>query len=402
MTMRNHSRGFALPVALFALVVVGILVTGGFYMANQETRISHSGERATEAFYNAERGIAHVLGRAWSPTYADLDRWEETVVTPSDPDAEGHWTARITGLDHGLLLVSSEGTAAVNPDNGAALRKISQVVRIPALEMDVPGALMTRGGARITGSARIDGHDQNPPDWDDPPGEMDDFCPTEHPDRPGVVHDEGSEVQTDGGGEVEGDPPTMEDPDMTEEDFTQFGDLSWEDLTAMADYSLPPGTINNTEPQLAQDEDTDDWYCDRSDPYNWGDPRFEEPDPDDPDRYPCANHFPIIHIDGDASIQSAGVGQGILLVDGDLDLQGDFTFHGIVVAQGSFETAGGGPRVMGGVMAANADLENQDYVGSSVVQTSGCAQHRARSMAQANRPMALEGRSWADITSSEY
>ena len=323
-------------------------------------------------------------------------------MTPGDPDAEGHWTATVTSLDNGLFLITSEGTAAGNPSNGAATRRTSQVVRIPALELDVPGALMTRGGARVVGSARIDGYDQSPSDWENPPTGGDSFCPGEYPDRPGVVADEGSEVQEQGGGEVIGDPDHVEDPDMTEEDFTQFGDLSWEELTAMADYSLPPGTINNTGASLTHDEASDTWNCDRGDVMNWGDPNFEEPDPDDPDRYPCANHFPIIHVDGDASIQSAGVGQGILLVDGDLDLQGDFTFHGIVVVQGAFETAGGGPRIKGGVMAANAELESQDFAGSSVVQSSGCAQYRARNMAQANRPVALDGRSWADITASGY
>ena len=36
---QKKQRGFALPVAVFALVIVGVLTTGGFFMARQEGRI---------------------------------------------------------------------------------------------------------------------------------------------------------------------------------------------------------------------------------------------------------------------------------------------------------------------------------------------------------------------------
>ncbi len=38
MIRRNDSRGFALPTAIGALVIVAILVTAGFYTARQELR----------------------------------------------------------------------------------------------------------------------------------------------------------------------------------------------------------------------------------------------------------------------------------------------------------------------------------------------------------------------------
>ena len=36
---RRNSGGFALPTAVGALVIMGILVTAGLYMAQQEVRI---------------------------------------------------------------------------------------------------------------------------------------------------------------------------------------------------------------------------------------------------------------------------------------------------------------------------------------------------------------------------
>ena len=63
----------------------------------------------------------------------------------------------------------------------------------------------------------------------------------------------------------------------------------------------------------------------------------------------CENYFPIIFVNGDANIQSGGMGQGILLVAGGLDLRGDFSFYGVIIVQGKFETQGNGKRISGGV-----------------------------------------------------
>ena len=104
-------------------------------------------------------------------------------------------------------------------------------------------------------------------------------------------------------------------------------------------------------------------------PSNWGNP--ENPGA------ACFEWFPLIHITGDANVQSGGVGQGILLVDGDLELRGFFVFYGIIIVQGSVNTQGSGNRVYGGVMASNADLESQSFVGGSVVTNSTCAVSRA-------------------------
>ena len=85
--MKIHSRrGFALPAAVFALVVVGVLVTGGFYLARQETRIGMASERATAAFYLSERGAAEVMAEWDMSTFGSLSPWasaykSETVVS---------------------------------------------------------------------------------------------------------------------------------------------------------------------------------------------------------------------------------------------------------------------------------------------------------------------------------
>ena len=100
-------------------------------------------------------------------------------------------------------------------------------------------------------------------------------------------------------------------------------------------------------------------------PSNWGNP--ENPGA------ACWDWFPVIHITGNARVQSGGVGQGVMLVDGDLDLRGNFVFYGIIIAQGNLDTQGSGNRVYGGIMASNADFDDQSLTGGSVITNSTCA-----------------------------
>ena len=109
----------------------------------------------------------------------------------------------------------------------------------------------------------------------------------------------------------------------------------------------------------------------------------------------------MIHIEGSGSsfINGGGIGQGVLLVDGDLWAGGGFEFYGLILVKGMFETGGSGNRVIGGVMAGNAELDEQTLSGGSVVQFSSCVLARAA----ANNPnlnwvQPIERRSWVDLS----
>ena len=58
----SRRDGAALPVALLAILVIGALVTGGFYSSSQESRISVSADLGSQAFYVAEYGLQDALG----------------------------------------------------------------------------------------------------------------------------------------------------------------------------------------------------------------------------------------------------------------------------------------------------------------------------------------------------
>ena len=179
-----------------------------------------------------------------------------------------------------------------------------------------------------------------------------------------------------------------EDASIVDSTFTNFGDLKWDDLTAMANIRFSGGTLTTLAP-----DSTVAGVCREGQafPTNWGNP--ENPGA------ACSDWFPIIHIRGDVNIQSGGVGQGLLLVDGDLELRGDFLFYGIIIVQGELGTQGQGNRVFGGVMASNADFDSQGITGGSVVTNSTCAVSRAiLNNTGLTRVRPLASRSWVDLS----
>lgn len=377
---RRDQRGFALPVAVFALVVVSVIVTSGFLRARQESRIGVADEQAGLALYLTEQGLVDVMSKWDLDLFGSLPEWGDTTITRDYPGV-GRVTARVTRMTDNLYFVDVDGTIT---KGGAVLsgasRHVGVTVRLNIADINPPAALTTRGPTTLKGTAEVHGEDEVPGGW----GAL---CPGPLDDKPGIVTDDATQVGTQGGAILTGDPPVEEDPSITDSTFTQFGDLSWDDLTALADIHLSGGTINNMAP-----DSTAAGACNSGQgfPSNWGNP--ENPGA------ACSRWFPIIHVAGNGRIQSGGVGQGIMLVDGDLDLRGNFVFYGIIIVQGSIETQGSGNRIYGGVMAGNADFDAQALVGGSVVTNSTCAVSRAIRNSSLTRVRPLVSRSWVDIS----
>ena len=190
---------------------------------------------------------------------------------------------------------------------------------------------------------------------------------------------------------MSGTPPWDQDSTIVDSTFTNFGDMQWAELVALAkqggkDVTGLGSVVNQTLP------DSVGTVCRVSTLNNWGDPR-------DPNAA-CGGYFPLIYHGGPTlTIQSGGYGQGILLVDGTLDLRGSFVFNGVIVVQGTFQTQGSGNRIFGAVMASNADFDSQSLVGGSVVENSTCAVERAiLNNSSLSRVRPLETRSWIDLS----
>ncbi|HSH75288.1 MAG TPA: hypothetical protein VLA09_06380, partial [Longimicrobiales bacterium] len=171
-----------------------------------------------------------------------------------------------------------------------------------------------------------------------------------------------------------------------------FGNLTWSELVAVAQIEgldvTSYTTINNTAP----DPEPPAGPCNMSALLNWGDTIPTNP---------CGTYFPLIYHGGNLDIQSAGYGQGILLVEGDLSIRGGYTFFGIIITQGRFSTGVGLNRVVGSVMASNAADLNETVSGTSSISYSRCAITRAvLNNSALSRARPLEQRSWVDLSAA--
>jgi hypothetical protein len=383
---KQDRRGFALPAAVFSLVVVGVLVTGGFYMARQETRIGIAAEKGSEAFYLAERGVNEVLETWNGAVFGALDVQESATVV--DTVDQGRYRVEVTKLSDWIYILDSRGVVTEGgPMLNGASRRVGTMAKIRTIDMRPPAALTTVGALTIGGSSQIFGQDSIPGAW----GSAGLCDPTLLADAPGVMIDDATAVDYSGSNySLDGSPALAQDPTLTSEKLLTFGDLAWADLVDLATVKLPDATvISYAEPDsvLAGTR----WYCNTANPFNWGHPY-------NPGSV-CGNHFPVVHIQGSAKIQSNDFGQGILLVEGDLEMRGGFTFYGPVVVRGTVRTTGTGGHFFGGLIAANVELETTTVLGDALVQYSSCAVTRAL-LNNAALAMAspLPQRSWVDLS----
>ncbi len=379
---KDDRRGFALPAAIGGLVIVGVLVTGGFYMARQEVRIGVASKHAALAVNMAQTGANDIMANWNGYKLGLIPLWGDTTITDTLPS--GIWSVSVANLNNNIYFLNARGEIT---EGGAlwsgATRNIGVVTRYIRANIDPPAALTTRGQTTLKGGAEVHGGDVHPPGWSG-------YC-SGLTDKTGVLTTDTTKLSTTGIGTITGNPPYQEDSGIVDSTFTTFGDLDWDELVSLAkaegkDVSGFGSSIATVLP------DSIGTVCRTTTANNWGDPR-------DPTAA-CGAYFPLIYHGGPKlTIQSGGYGQGILLVDGTLELRGNFVFNGLVVVQGTFQTQGNGNRIYGAVMASNADFDAQSLTGGSVVSNSTCAVERAiLNNSSLSRVRPLEIRSWTDLS----
>lgn len=388
MRTRTSGRGgFALPMAVFALVIVGVLVTGGFYMARQETRIGVASQNASTAFYLAETGIYSTLSSWNNSTMSAVGNWNTTTLTGTGTN--GTWSVTVMPMTQYLYFLDATGTVT----SGGALwsgatREVGLIARINTASMDPPAALETQGSLKVGGSSQINGSDTNPSGWT---GQ----CSGASTNKPGIMINDTTQIQYSGNSySVSGTPVVQQDTTITTAKMTSFGDYTWDDLTAMAEKIYTSAvTLTSIQPDSTLSGGS--YVCSTSATSNWG-------SPDKPTGV-CGSYFPIIWAKSNININSNKSGQGILLVDGDLDVQGGFSFYGPVFVKGQFKTAGTGGHFNGGVIAANVDLSTSTVLGNAVVTYSSCAVSRAMlNNSNLSKAIPLARRSWVDLSNIAY
>jgi hypothetical protein len=376
-SLRPRPRdGFVLPVALMAMIVIGAIVTGGFYVASQEHTVSVSTDQAARALAMAEYGLDEAMATMRGRDVVRYGVGTPVVFSPvqvmNGSSVQGEYRIGILPLvDETLYLIHSEGRAGGG--SNAATRRVSSLMRLNSFKSDYTrAALVVYGEFTRSGNSTVNGAD---------------VCGVES-GTPGVIAKDTSVVTEDGQKDkIMGDPPKEERPEMTADSLSQFGDLGLQDMIEMADIVYPNAVAPiNMAP-------TSDSYgkCETSNPNNWG-----QPDKTATTHEDCKDYYPIIYSDGDLLLET-GTGQGLLIVDGNLTIKGNLTFFGVVIVTGSLLMEGTGQgtgKISGTVIVQGEGMvdTNSETSGNAMIEYDSCNVRNAFMHAPRIRP--LFARSW--------
>jgi len=370
----KNERGMALAIAIVALVVVGALIAGALFSGTQEQRVAENVRRSQASFGVAEEGIYDII-RNWSDpttkaTYAGLypypavapskSTW--TIQQKTAASRTGSYNGTIMKLNDELYLIDMTGqdtmSLAGRIRGGGASQRMGLIARIRPLAVNIQAAVTSGGTNLVAGNVNINGTDSVPTGWAG--------CPPKDSTKAGIRMQVGDSISKTGNARITGQPPVIHDPTLKDSNFSVYGDVTYDQLAAMATITLPGQNFaNSIAPAVTNGA------CDYTVLTNWGSPTTPAA--------PCGNYFPIIHLTGPVSTINGQEGQGMLLVDGSLDIQGGFQFYGITIVRGSVKTAGGGgspAHFWGAIMVQDtvqfADTVN-NFSGGATMLYSKCA-----------------------------
>ena len=363
-------RGVALAVAIFAIVIIGMIIAGAFYASLLE---QHSGENtlyAQQAFEAAESGMADALSN-WDQSVYGAFPVDTPQALTAVTAGRTRYTPIITRLNSTLFLVSARGEQVDAGGRVLARRVLGTLARLTPTNVDVQAAVTSRGTVKVGGNATVDGNDHTPTGWTS--------CPAPGAPKSGVRTD--GTVQILGGGTTLGSPPARtNDATVVDSLFSN----PFNDLKALRNIILTSQNNNGMAPSATGTP----LRCNRTLMLNWGEPW----NPGSVAQ--CQDYFPVIYRLGNLQVQN-GRGQGILLVEGDFEVRGNFEFTGLIIATGLLKANGTGNKITGGVLAQNTDLDDNALIGNPVVNYSKCAISRALSASATVKP--LTDRSWVQL-----
>lgn len=379
----TNERGIALAVAIFALVVVGGLIAGSFFVAMLEQRVGRNTLKQQAAFNVAETATQDALLNWSTGGYNNMSIGGSVVTNGTAPD--GSWYRRsVKKLGDMMFLVSAEG---FNPDSSSRSR-VGYLLRLRPLAFNINAALKTQGTLKVGGSSFISGVDSMPVGWTG--------CPALQPTLPGIRMPDPTQIQTSSCS-PSGSPPNypcivgsprdvVQDTTINTNTLSKVGDIPFDSLQYYASLIIPGGNWDASPNPLVGGP------CVTSDLHNWGDPVNP--------LGPCGSYFPIIWSQGDLRLNAQGIGQGVLIVNGNLTVTGGFSFYGPVLVKGTLSTSGTGGHFNGGVIAANTDLCVSNscettVMGNALVNYSSCALIKA--MKASASASTLKQRSWVTL-----
>lgn len=421
MRIPPHRRnGFALAIAMVAIVVIGALIAGAFWTSTQEFRSGRNALVQERALAAAEFGQNWILAN-WSQSWVTSKAPGDTITPPVlTPDANSTARVTLTRLNPYTYWVVSEGASGAGT-GGEARRRVNSILRLNVPNVKIVGAVTTAGTTALAGNMAgvggVNGNDATPATWSG--------CPPAAPSKPAIANDAaaGSEVTSSGtcGSSVTtttclNSTNGKYSQDATAGDastYNGFGEFTWAQLTALADanHTITATGVSHTAPIPIMDQVSPTavgGICATSATRvstvglvtygsNWGEPLRTGGS-----AVPaCKDYYPVIWIKGASTAWSrlAGGttrGQGILLVENNLQIAGSFQFFGLLIVKGTLRVEGtstGGPKITGAVMTAGS---NNLYAGGASVQYSSCAVTAALN-AQTPKPEFAPQRGWGNM-----
>lgn len=395
MSNLRNERGMAMVMAVFALVVIGALVAGAFFVGRVEQVTGYNTVWAGQAAEAAEAGLAHALDQS-PTTYQNLPLWtpsnQAVLALPTVTSGGMAFTDTIRRLNNNLFEARSTGRRVGAGGVVLAEAKLVQLIRIAKPTIGVNAAITVQDPINFNGNAfSVDGYNEYPPGWTS----MD--CPTGAPDpnsnaddRVAIRSATKTGAKSSDMNNIDGFPTdtVSYDPTITSETFRNFLDYTYWTLSSQPNVkTLPLETpYNGVAPVL-----DGGGSCDKAWLLNLGEP-FRSPG----SVVPCYDFFPVVHGTGGRTSFAAGNrGQGILLIDGDLDLVGGFEWVGLVLVRGKMTIAGTGNKIVGAVLTEGVDLITAGTVSGNVdIQFSQCAVDRAIAGGSTPTPLA---RGWSQV-----
>ena len=379
----RERRGMALMITLASIVILLVLSSGAMMGSLQDFRAGRNTLVEQRAFAVAEYGLN-----------SEVSNWERGRNLPPPRgmafgaiDSSSVFVAqgdtayvKVTRLNDNTFWVVSTGRASMGTAQLESQRRTSMLVRIAYPTIRPGGAIVTAGGINMRGSAEVDGRDNDPSGWTQ--------CTSiAKNDTLGIAVAPGQTVNIQKPGNLTGSPSgwAYDAAAADSNTYVRYGTESWNSLVANADIRLGS---NAYAPEPIGTSST----CDEGVLTNWG-----EPNRGSGSVVGCQDYFPIIYIDGDATINGNGRGQGILLVNGNIRINGTMDWYGLIVARNDIDAGNGTANVYGSVMSRNAIIDDGSSLlaGTSNFYWSSCALESAlRGSAILTR---VRDRAWAQL-----
>lgn len=320
----DRQDGFALLVALLAIVGLTALATGGFVLSSSEHDVSDNFGRSQDAFYVAQSGLNQFLA-----TNVGTPSGSQTYSFSSGTAEVSAFRMATTGSDgRSVYRVVSEGRVEAGRGREST-RVVSTLAVLDPLFTSLPGALVSGTGVQKNGSSgEISGIDDS--DSND--------CPSGGQNTAGlfVPPDDTPDDEGNGYGDVD-EQVTEGDPEVQEvSDPLSQVDIDWQSIIDGTSVT-PTHTVSSGSPD-------GDW------------PRY--------DTLPSSS-YPVVYADDTDgfSVDGNDDGRGLLIVRGDLTLNGSFEWDGPVLVGGQI-TSDGNQTINGGMVTGlNQTLDPPEDVG---------------------------------------